>query len=191
MVRRWWLGHSTDSTHGSLARLLSPALRGRSIHETKTSVRPPRCCAASDLPKWWLHRHNFGMRTLFSLLVLAACGAGCANSQTVQDEPLSAGATRSFKADYQEVVDAARSSARDVGLSMKREAPSENGIMLIAERGVTAWSWGEAVRILILPHRPETSVRIVTDRAYALNVTAKDFAEDLFTRIGQRLGEYP
>lgn len=113
---------------------------------------------------------------------------GCANSQTVQNEPLSAGATRTFHADYGRVVDAARAAVPEVGLTLKGEKPAENGTMLIAERGVTAWSWGEAVRILVLPGPPETTVRVVTDRAYALNVTAKEFADNLFTRIGQRLG---
>jgi hypothetical protein len=63
--------------------------------------------------------------------------------------------------------------------------------MFIAERGVTAWSWGEFVRVLVQPQSTQTSVRIISDRALATNLTANDFVKDLFARIAQRLEEHP
>lgn len=67
------------------------------------------------------------------------------------------------------------------------------GTMLIAARGMTWFSWGEIVRTIVQPAGTDgTSVRVLTERAYAGNATSKtDFDADLFTKVGQRLGENP
>jgi hypothetical protein len=124
------------------------------------------------------------------MVVMGLLVGGCQTIHTVENEPLSAGATRNFNSAIDSVAAAAKASVADVGLKLKGEKSIRGGLMLLAERGVTGWSWGEVVRVLILSNTANTTVRVVTDRAEMANVTAKDFAEDIFTRIGQRLGEY-
>jgi hypothetical protein len=131
------------------------------------------------------------MRLALPLLLFVLGAVGCTNTRTIQSEPLSAGTTRSFSADYRSVVDAARSAVPEAGLTLENERLTDAGTMLVAERGVTAWSWGEVVRILVQPNGEGSSVRIISDRTLGTNITAKDFTEDLFTLMGQRLGMYP
>lgn len=125
-----------------------------------------------------------------AMLVIASC-TGCANLSTAENEPLNAGATRLFNGDYDRVLNATRIALADSGLEVNSEKPCSIGTMLLAQRGVTAWSWGESVRAIVSPTKAGTAVRILTDRALAFNVTAKDFAENIFTNISIRLGDSP
>ncbi|HEX5243865.1 MAG TPA: hypothetical protein VFW23_11435 [Tepidisphaeraceae bacterium] len=125
------------------------------------------------------------------IVCIALVLAGCATRGSVENEPLSAGATRRFNSTFKSTIDAARASVAEVGLKLKSEKQTDGGTVLMAERGATGWSWGEIVRILVQPTSSGTSVRVLTERVFTPNVTATDFAEDLFTRIGQRLGDYP
>lgn len=123
--------------------------------------------------------------------LLACLAGGCATQSSVRDEPLDRGSTHIFHADYARVLQLTRDSIPEIGLTMKEERPIEHGgTMLIAARGVTWFSWGEIVRTLVQPAGNDgTSVRVLTERAYAGTSTAKmDFDADLFTKVGRKLG---
>lgn len=134
----------------------------------------------------------------YTVAIVAILLAGCATDQIAENEPLSAGATRTFIADTSSVAAAVKASLADVGLSLKYEKPRGGAVIIIAERGPTMFgpprdpgSWGEIVRVMFQPSHSGTIVRILTERAFVMNVTAKDFADDLFTAIGRRLGDFP
>jgi hypothetical protein len=130
---------------------------------------------------------------LVVLSILCSISTGCSTTRTVRDKPLDLGATHQFHSDYARVLQVTRESIPDVGLAMKDEqAIPGGGVMLLATRGITAWSYGEVVRAVVQPGSDSTSVRVLTERAFGMNATAKmDFADDLFTKIGQKLGEHP
>ncbi|MDB5301390.1 MAG: hypothetical protein JWO87_3053 [Phycisphaerales bacterium] len=125
------------------------------------------------------------------LLALLLC-AGCATVQGVANKPLSDGATHVFSSDLPTTLADTRRAMQDIGLKIMEDKPIEGGHMLVGESGASGWSWGEIVRAIVQPAKRGTSVRVVTERALATNVTAKmDYADEIFTKIGQRLGDFP
>lgn len=110
--------------------------------------------------------------------------------QTVQHAPLDAGTSHTFHASPKLVLKAVRESIPEVGLALKSERTDDTETMFLAERGVTAFSWGEEVRIVVHPDASSVNVRIISERAFAPNITAKDFDNDLFTLITNKLNTH-
>ena len=108
---------------------------------------------------------------------------GCTSADKIQKEPLDAGHERIFVADNATVIDAARSAIDDVGLSLISENSARDGTMFVAYRTVTAFSWGEVVRVFVEPVAEGTAVRIISEKMLSTNITAKDFTSDIFERI--------
>jgi hypothetical protein len=130
-------------------------------------------------------------RIIILIAFLSAFGSGCSTPRAVKSAALATGATRVYIADFDDVMDAVRSSLESLDLRETSEEPTDGGVIAMAQRGITGWSWGEIVRVLVKRHGTRTTVRVISEKVYAPNVTAKDFTEDLFTRIGQRLGDFP
>ena len=58
----------------------------------------------------------------------------------------------------------------------------------LAERGVSAFSWGERVAIFVMPDSPaRTSVEVVSKRAGTLNITATNFERPFLDKMGEML----
>lgn len=114
---------------------------------------------------------------------------GCTTAGSVRDEPLSAGATRIFRSDYAAAAKAATLSIPDLDLTPISEKRDDGHTILIAQHRYHLLPNSEFVRILIQPYGDGASVRIITK--YIGGAMYTDFDEPLFTRIGQRLGEYP
>jgi hypothetical protein len=115
--------------------------------------------------------------------------SGCTTIGSVQDEPLSAGATRIFKADYSSTATAARRAIPDNELKLISDKTSDGRTILIANHKIPPFPNGEYVRVIVEPYRDGSSVRIITRHAGGGEYT--EYGEPIFTRIGQRLGEYP
>lgn len=96
--------------------------------------------------------------------------------------------TFTYNADYNSVLESVREALPAVGLSLKSETPTGEGTMLLARHGITAFSWGEIVRVLVEPAQSNTLVRIASERVVQPNVLAKDFTYDLNAEIHRKLG---
>ena len=136
------------------------------------------------------------MRKTLLFILSLAIGAGCVPGvpvntvSSIEKESADLGATRNFPEESGSVANAAKSAVTAVGLKLVSAKPSAGGgETIFAQRGATDWSWGEVVRIQVMPFSGKTSVRILSAPAVASNITAKNFTEDLFTKIGQLLGE--
>ena len=72
---------------------------------------------------------------------------------------------------------------------VSNERPDANTLVLVAERGVSAWSWGELVRIRMrsLTHAT-TELSVFTRPKLLTNITADwDYAPKLFTKVDLKL----
>lgn len=136
----------------------------------------------------------------FALLVPASLAVllitGCTNLSTVEHAPESAGTTRVFRAQQSAVVAAARGALADVGFPIKDERPYRRGTIILATHGAgdlrPDWTDGYVARLTIEPCPTGTSVRVICEYAYKLiEMTSADRTEEILTRTGQRLGEYP
>lgn len=63
---------------------------------------------------------------------------------------------------------------------------------LLAERTMTAFSWGEKVAIFVdrVTGKVSTRVEVVSKRALATNVTAPDWDKMLFKALDAKLGSH-
>ena len=130
-------------------------------------------------------------RRFIVCLLVSMLVTGCNSIQAVEKEPLSTGTTRTYQAKYKDVVAAAKSAIPDVGLTFVTENPEGKGTLLFAQRNMTAFSYGEKVRIYIFPESPNVTVRIISEAVLATNFTAKDFTNDLFKSIEQKVIRNP
>jgi hypothetical protein len=131
-----------------------------------------------------------GSRTLAAAVVLATLGlGGCRTVSGMRSAPLTEGVRRSYDADYNDVTRAAQDAVGAIGLSVEEVAQVDpNTWRVIAVAGVSAFSWGELVRVSVQrrPTTPTTPVDVwvLTRRRLATNITAKDdYSPDVFQRM--------
>jgi len=104
----------------------------------------------------------------------------------IRKVPLDQGKVREFVAPYERVLAAAQQAIADVGLTIKEtESGKDAETVILAERGITALSWGELVRVIVQGSSTNSiTVRVVTMRRFMLNLTAKgDFSQAIFASI--------
>ena len=127
--------------------------------------------------------YGLALAVLFSL-------SACASTSSMRNEPLTAGTQRTFEADFDQVVNAARDAVVASGLAIDDAYQAkENVFVIIAKKGGSAWSWGEYVRVTIEGTTDGASiVRILTKRKLATNVTARsDWSDTVFSNIDLQL----
>jgi len=63
--------------------------------------------------------------------------------------------------------------------------------MIVAKKGMSAWSWGELVRVVVQElSNDRVAVRVLSKRRMATNVTAKgDYSEAIFSSIEMAVAE--
>ncbi|MCH8164919.1 MAG: hypothetical protein IH889_04855 [Planctomycetes bacterium] len=118
---------------------------------------------------------------LISLLVLAGC-------QTLGDARAArgTGTTRLFNATEDQVWSVLPKAVNEVDLSIAGTHRADG--YLLAERGVTMFSWGEKVAVFVEPQGlTQTEVEVVSMRAVAVNITAAEFGHKLLDMIGRML----
>lgn len=128
------------------------------------------------------------LRRLFALallLVLAAC-ATVQGLRPTDSGPPPGGVSMLYPQKPAEVFAAALTALPSVGLGIV-ERNQDKGYLL-AERGVTAWSNGEKVGVYLEPQGQGTKVTVISRRALATNVTAKDFTMPVHQQLGFLLG---
>jgi len=122
-------------------------------------------------------------------VVLALCGA-CASVGGLRTEPLNRGVSRDFASDYATVVSAARTAIISAGLAVDSfDQLNDATTVIIAKKAISKFSWGELVRVVVVSAGPDkSSVRVLTKRRLATNVTAKgDYSVNIFENMALAL----
>lgn len=133
------------------------------------------------------------MRRTFGLIALLGAGlalGACATVGGIATAPPSGGVERIFYARLDSVVTAARQSLVESGLALQTaEELVDGGWKFVGERGSSAFSYGELVRVVVQPVAPRVvSVRVLTQRRLATNITARgDYSQLIFGGIAYRL----
>jgi hypothetical protein len=125
------------------------------------------------------------------LLVLACmAAAGCATVSTMKEAPPYGEVARSYSGDFTRVVEAARDSLLELGLTIEDFSQvNDRCWRIVATAGMSAFSWGELVRVLVERRQAaEVEVRVLTRRRLATNIFAKgDYAPDIYPRMDWKL----
>ena len=110
--------------------------------------------------------------------------------EDLKNAPPEAGALQEFEDTYERVLEAVRKAIVSAGLAIKEtDAVGENQTTILAEKGISALSWGELVRVVVQRSSAhQTVVRVLTMRRLAMNITAKgDYSETVFASISKSL----
>ena len=129
----------------------------------------------------------------YGLAVAAAIAAACASTAGLRSEPLDAGETKFYSAPLAVVGPAARQAVLSAGLNVDTvSTPDSLTWMIIAKKGMSLFSYGELVRVVVAqtPDRA-VAVRVFTKRRLATNVTAKgDWSGAIFQQLDRILAEH-
>ena len=119
-------------------------------------------------------------------LVLAAC----ASAGGLKQEPLNAGVQRTYAAPLLRTVNAARTAMGGAGITIEEATQiAPNAWMIMGKKGVSGFSWGELVRVVVEENPPgQSAVRIISKRRVATNITATgDWSRSLLDQIALTL----
>jgi len=115
-----------------------------------------------------------------------ALTAACASTAGLRSAPLDAGETKFYAAPLAVVGPAARQAVLSVGLNVDTvSTPDSLTWMIIAKKGMSLFSYGELVRVVVA-QTPDgaVAVRVYTKRRLATNVTAKgDWSGPIFQQL--------
>lgn len=123
---------------------------------------------------------------LAAVLLLAAC----ATTGGMRSAPLDEGTSRVFAGEYDQVLRAAREAVVEAGLAVEEvDKINDTAWMIIAKKGMSGWSWGELVRVVVEKTGPEsTSVRVASQRKVATSIAAKgDYSVAILSNIELKL----
>src|SRR2546430_6027325 len=115
-----------------------------------------------------------------------AITAACASTAGLRSAPLDAGETKFYAAPLAVVGPAAGQAVLAAGLNVDTVSPPDSLTwMIIAKKGMSLFSYGELVRVVVAqtPDRA-VAVRVYTKRRLATNVTAKgDWSGPIFQQL--------
>lgn len=123
-------------------------------------------------------------------MVFLSLIAGCATTGSMREAPLSEGVPRIFNAEFNRVLQASQESVVETGLNIEDAYQvNDRTWIIIAKKPTSAWSWGELVRIVVEKNNEsKTTVRVLTKRKLATNVTAKgDYSNSILSNIALKL----
>lgn len=108
----------------------------------------------------------------------------------VKNAPLHAGEARTFESPYKATIKYARSACTESGLVLEStEEIDEDTYMILAKAKVSAFSWGEIVRVVIEKKSESKSVvRVYTKKRVGLNVAAKgNYSNTIFSNVESKV----
>ena len=123
-------------------------------------------------------------------VIAVVCLTGCATTGSMRNAPLAEGVPQTYTADFDSVLKAAREAVVEAGLHIEEvNKISETSWSILAKKPTSAWSWGELVRVLVEESSDTaTTVRVLTKRRLATNVTAKgDYSKAILSNIELKL----
>jgi hypothetical protein len=127
---------------------------------------------------------------LLTFVLIATSIVGCASTSMMRSASIEAGKSKIFNASFHKVLEAARESVTQSGLEVEEDTQLDDQTwIIICNKGVTGWSWGERARITVhKKSESKTLVRILTRRKLPTNITATwDFSPEIFSNIESNL----
>ena len=129
--------------------------------------------------------HRLWLGSVALLVALSCTSAGCATTSTVR-QAQGAGTKKVYAVALPELSSKARRALGILGLQIVEieTAPDGNGVSIIAEKGLSAFSYGERVAIFLTEAGPQkTQVEVVSKKVLATNIFAKTWTTDIFTTL--------
>ena len=109
--------------------------------------------------------------------------SGCATLADVQSSK-GTGSSRIYNASFETVWLAIPKAINELGLKVVANNKQEG--YFVAERGPTAFSWGEKIAIFTNKVDDEqTRVEVVSKRALATNILAPDWEQDILDKLSE------
>jgi len=127
---------------------------------------------------------------LLAFVLISASITGCASTSMMRSASIEAGEAKTFNASFEKVLEAARKSVTQSGLEFEEDTQLDDQTwIIICNKGVTGWSWGERARITVQKKsESKTLVRVLTRRKLPTNITATwDFSPEIFSNIESNL----
>ena len=128
--------------------------------------------------------------TVIFLAGMLIFAVGCSSVGSMRDIPYTEGDSKVFNTPFDKVKEAAVQAFYELGASISEQYKAdESTYVIIGTEGASAFSWGTLVRVLLEKNgESSTTVRVVTKRKLATNITAKsDYSNDIFIRIQNKL----
>lgn len=123
------------------------------------------------------------MKKIISILSIFVL-AGCASLNDAKDAK-GQGVKQTYNKPYDTVWDKTIEVVQESKLELVSK-DKENGEIL-AKKGVSAFSYGENVAVFLKKSETETTVEVVSKKALAANITAKDWTKDIFQELDKKL----
>lgn len=122
------------------------------------------------------------MGRLRPVLAAVVLSCGCATTTSVTSDPQDAGQRFRFAEPCETLAALVVPTLADLGFAMHTtEAAEPCGITVVARKPVSLASWGELVRVIVLPVDGGTEVTVLTRRVLATNVTARgDWSGEIY-----------
>ena len=124
-------------------------------------------------------------RWLLAGLIVAFLSPGCATTSTVKHAE-GKGTAKIYAYPLTAVLPKTRRALGTLGLQIVEATQSEGGnrASLIAEKGLSAFSYGERVALFLVQTDPgHTSVEVVSKKVIATNIFAKNWTKDIFDTL--------
>lgn len=126
------------------------------------------------------------MKYSLCILFLGLLTCGCATTSSVKNAPLSEGVSKTYQADFDEVVRATRDAMTDAGLEVEEAYEADDRtFVVIGKTGASGFTWGEYARSVVIERgNGDTTVRVLTKKKLATNVTAEsDYSDEIFSSL--------
>jgi hypothetical protein len=117
---------------------------------------------------------------------LALILSSCATARGLRTESLDLGTVREFSGDYTSILRATRAAVTGAGLAIDSDEQIDaSTAMIVAKKGMSRWSWGELVRVVVQKSSNDrVAVRVLSKRRMTTNVTARgDYSDVIFSNI--------
>lgn len=126
---------------------------------------------------------------LIAVALAAFLNAGCS---TLADAKAArgSGVSKTYDQPYDAVWDAVLASVKESGLDL---VSGDKGTgTVLAQRGMTAFSYGENVAVFVdrVDGKVSTRVEVVNKRTLATNITAADWSTRLFATLDKKLAPH-
>jgi hypothetical protein len=122
-------------------------------------------------------------------LALAVFHTGCATMADAQ-KGRGTGDTAVYAASFEEIWAALPTAVTEAGLEFI--ATNKDDRSVLAQRGVTAFSYGENVAIFVNPRaEARQEVEVVSKKAVATNVFAPNWSKSIFTELDKKFSRAP
>ena len=129
-------------------------------------------------------------------LIAGACTAlvtACASVQGVRSQPHDAGEVRFYAAPFGDVVAATRTTVLALDIHVQDTTTVDSTTwMLLGTKGLSLTSYGEVVRVIV--HQTAdgpVTVRVVSKRRLATNITARNSTDSIFEKLDAILHPQP